>query len=269
MPDIMKKIREILSPRDVARVAGLVAREKVMPERTAENMGVGADFERTQEVLLNPSVDSVMSLVGRPGAGVFWPRTSVVGEAGQKAAESGMRREQLQNAAQILTSMAQNGLYNPIVNRVSFPRDLAPERERQAGIAVGAQAYMDKEGGLDGVRAERDEYWRGIRDANIADRRSGHTAELQGRVPLTRAAQFANRRLGPAQELARYQRSMHAAYQFLIDTARKRNVSERDIDMIATEQTPDAPRLVSVLLQEDMFRSHPLNSRRQSRRRAR
>lgn len=147
LPDLMDVLRGILRPSDYGRLAGLAMRERVMPRRTAEEMGVGEDFRRTEQMMRNPSVDSVMQVMGRPKPGVFYPGTPLVQEAMTRA-EGRATPRQMEQAQQLLGRTRETGMYNPLLGRVAFSKTVAPDREREAALAVASQQARMPDGPL-------------------------------------------------------------------------------------------------------------------------
>lgn len=254
-PSMLEQLRKLLSPKDAAKLASLVVREKTMPERTARQLGAGADWERTQQVMQSPAADSALRVLGgKPKAGVYYPSTTIIGDIMQTAAKQ-LSPQQMQWAAKKLTDLTQYGMYNPVTNRVAFPRGLPSGQERKAALFVKSQQLAKEEG-------ER-----------LPERLTKASAETFGQLTRARmasspdttslktqwAAQTAGRRGTPGEQFDRYAQSFERAYDFLVNTAQTPAVSWKDAQALGnTLETFDAPRQVKRLLEDPLFAGHPL-----------
>lgn len=253
-PDLLKRLREILGFREGAALARDVAGEMVRPRETAERLGALPHYERTEEVLRNPSVDSLMALSGGAKPGVFVPATRWAGRVVDVSQAAGASRRGYgpQKVAQMLTEVSQTGMYNPLTKRVSFPASLPQEREREAAIKVAATKYgIEREGSVPQAR---------LREIRRALGPVGPAGAAYRRTPAA-ASEVATARKAFQQGTEKYPEAFGVAYNFLTESARNPQITERDIARLATE-SPDAPRIARLLLTEDLFSKHPLARRR-------
>lgn len=244
---LLDRLRKILKPSQMLRVARDVAGEKVAPKRTAERLGVGEDYRRTEEMLSQPAVDSVMALSGGAKPGVFFPKTSY-------AKEIGTLPPNVRTPTRQVFELAQQGMYNPLTGRVAFPAETTDPRG--AALAVGSVKYaQEREGGAEGIRAAREREYETRWNA----------ARAQGRQltdPSTMGAREAFRATSqpPMQVFLEYQKAFRTAYNFLTDTSQDPKVTMKQLEALDVV-TPDATRIARRLLADPLFAKHPLRRR--------
>lgn len=240
---VWSRLRELLSPRDAAALARDIAQETIATESAAKRLGAEPHYERTREMLRNPSVDSVMALSGGAKPGVFYPATTWAGRGIETAQRAGIPARK---AAELLTQMSETGMYNPVTKRVAFPAGLPANEERQAAIRVAAQKYAaEKE--RDVEQRRRDEIGR-IYEATPVARRRNNPA-------FTEALLVARQALKDPAEA--YEQPFGVAYNFLTESARNPSVTMQDVQRLG-KLSPDAPRIVREMLQDPLFAKHPL-----------
>jgi len=253
-PGILSELRKLLSPSMMAQVGREVAAETVAPRRAAERLGVRPAYERTEAMLEQPSVDSLMALSGGARPGVFYPQTKYAGEVLTAAQKGGATPRQLKQVADMMAQSTQ-GFYNPVTKRVSFPASVPMGEERGVAIPVAAAKYREeREGGAAGVQERRID---AIRAATSGRPMSQAEYDVS---PLASARQAYKVDANPARAASSYVDAFTTAYNFLTESARNPKVSMRDVEALGRE-VPDATRIAKQLLQEDLFAQHPLARR--------
>lgn len=247
-------LRRILGVKDALALTRDIASEKLMPETSARRMGVLPHYERTKEMLNNPSVDSLMAVSGGAKPGVFWPATMWAGRAIDAGQKAGIKPT---TVAQYMTRASETGFYNPVNHRVSFPAGLPSDQERNAAMAVAALKYAVERD--DNREARQSDEIRRLHQQRLANTTASPDVpdDWTQQVVAAQAA-IKNGRSGYTNAAKSYESDWKTAYNFLTESSRNPHVTMNDLSRLGG-RAPDAPRIARQLLADPLFANHPLN----------